>query len=355
MIDDKDKSSIKIYAALFSLLLLLIVIILLMYAVFERNEKSYERLDKAMQTYIQQIVYGNNAEEISQKAIQNINDLEKLISSKDEFSNIYKLNLYSGNKWVDINSTILEILSLCVEVSQKSFGAVDPTILPLLSIWGLDEDSPRLPTSTEIKNSLDYVDYRNLKLNMDVNRAKLLKEGAAVDLSCVMKGAACKIAIDTYALEHANCGIVEIGSSVGVYGVKSNRTDWRIAILDPFIDAENAEGVVVLKIKKGFISTASLRQHSFELNGQTYYSFINPKTGYPVETDLVSVSIWHENGVISDLLSTACFVMGRTKSQYLLDYYGAGAIFIDNNKKVYATDNIRNNLIIIDDDYKFLS
>ena len=79
---------------------------------------------------------------------------------------------------------------------------------------------------------------------------------------------------------------------------------------------------------------------------------MNPKTGYPVETDLVAVTVLHSNGTMSDLLSTACFVLGKESSIPILEHYGAQAIFIDKNKNIYATDKILNNITVVNEEYK---
>ena len=231
-------------------------------------------------------------------------------------------------------------------------GYYDLTILPISNLWDFGGDNQKVPSIKEIENNLPLVGYKNLKINEDVKRAKLLEKGSGIDLGAVGKGTACDVAIESYKNNGADYGLIAVGGSIGVYGTKPNKTPWNIAIRNPFKGLESTDSIAIIKIRDGFLSTSGSYEKCFEENGTTYHHILNPKTGYPVETDLVAVTVLHSNGTMSDLLSTACFVLGKESSIPILEHYGAQAIFIDKNKNIYATDKILNNITVVNEEYK---
>lgn len=110
-----------------------------------------------------------------------------------------------------------------------------------------------------------------------------------------------------------------------------------------------------LDIHSGFVSTSGLYEKYFEQDGKLYHHILDPGTGYPVDNDLVSVTVVCDSGALSDMLSTACFVLGWEGSQELLTHYNAGAVFIYKNKDVAVTENLKDRLTITAGDYALLS
>ena len=345
------KSSVPLYVTLFSMLVLTIVLIVFMFVRVDANDNSFESTNTAMGTYVHQTVYSNNGEQIVSKAMEDIYNLENLISWRIDTSDIAKVNKNSGDNWVDIDPKTSSILSKSLEVSKKSMGALDVTILPVSLLWGFDTNDTKVPGDREIQENLKNVNYKNLKVNLDVNRAKLFKENMGINLGAVGKGAACDEVVSRYKKEGAKSGIVAIGGSIGVFGTKPNKADWRIAIRDPFKGQDSSDSMAIIPIKSGYVSTSGAYEKNFYSDGEFYHHILDPKTGYPSKSDLASVTVWSDSGLLSDLLSTACFVLGRNNSLELLKYYNASAVFIDNDKKVFVTDGLKDNVIITNQEY----
>lgn len=339
---------------LFSMLLLIIILILFMFLKVDSSESSFESTNMAMGTYVHQTVYGKHAEEAAERTIQEINNLENLISWRIETSDIAKINQSAGKEWIDVDKKTIDILTKSLEVSKKSMGSLDSTILPISCLWGFDTDQMRVPSDEDIQKTLLKVNYRNLKVNHETNKVKLFKENTGINLGAVGKGAACDEAIKTYKKAGAKSGIIAVGGSVGVFGTKPNKADWRIAIRDPYKGTDDSNSIAILEVKRGFVSTSGAYEKNFYDNGKFYHHILDPKTGYPSNSDLLSVSVLHENGLITDLLSTACYVLGRENSQEILKNYGASAVFVDKEKHVYVTDNIKNNIIITNEEYSIV-
>lgn len=350
-VKDENKLKTPNKIILFLILVFVIIAILLVYLSMDKNNNSYESTDMAMGTYVNQTVYGANAEETAKNAMNKINETERLLSWRIEDSDIAKINRAGGKDWVDVDKKTIEVLQKSVEVSQKSFGAFDLTILPISSLWDFDSGKNVVPSSEEINQRLTYVNYKNVKLNADVNRAKTLKEGCSIDLGAVAKGVACDNALEVYRKENTTCGIIAVGGSIGVYGTKPNRADWRIAIRDPYKQEQDSSGFAILEIDKGCVSTSGIYERHFNQDGVEYHHILDPKTGYPADNELLSVTIWHDSGIMTDILATACSVLGLENSSYILDYYDAGAVFVDKDKNVYVNSKLKDKIILTNEEY----
>lgn len=318
---------------------------------FDQKERSFESNSEAMGTHVQQTIYGDMGEEIAYQVVERINQIDRLISFKNSASDIAKLNQSAGTFWVDLSKTTLDILNTSVEVSQMSRSAFDPVILPLTALWDASIKNNSRPSEEALQNAVENVGNQNLKTNMDVYRAKLEKPGCGVDLSAIQTGIACDVALETYAQQGASGGIITIGNSVGVYGKKPSNKEWRIAIREPYKNLQSGASAAILKIDSGCVSTISNYQEIADWKNFSAFPVLNPKNGLPSPNNIVSVTVWHKSGKIADALAYACCVLGRENSEYLLKYYCADAVFISDDKKIFATDKLRSRVVVMDKSY----
>ena len=228
---------------------------------------------------------------------------------------------------------------------EASNGAFDITIAPISWLWDFDED-PHLPSQETIASFLPKVDYTSLSLLED-GTAALRKTGTALDLGAVGKGAACDAAVSAYQEAGVDRAVVSVGGSVGVWGEKPSGKPWYVALRDP--DSEGSLGEI--SIPSGFLSTSGSYEKQLTQDGVTYHHLLDPDTGYPADTGLLSVTVWSDSGVLSDALSTACFVMGMEDSQPLLEEFAQGAIFITEDHQIYVTESLKDQFALIVDGY----
>lgn len=299
----------------------------------------------SMGSYVQQTVYGKNREEAAKSAASAVQKLENLISWRVENSDIFRLNEEAGKEFISIDSETESILSAALEVCEASGGAFDVTIAPVSRLWDFDEN-PHVPDSALLEKFAKKVDYQTLSLPGD-GTAALRKLDTALDLGAVGKGAACDAAVDAYEESGAEYGIVAVGGSVGVYGQKPWGKPWTVAVRDP--KGDGTLGTVALM--EGFVSTSGSYEKRFTEGGVAYHHILDPETGYPAESGLVSVTVKSGSGVLSDALSTACFVLGLEKSLPLLEKFDAQAVFINENDNIYVTEGWKEDFALTSSDY----
>ena len=178
-----------------------------------------------------------------------------------------------------------------------------------------------------------------------------IEDHCTLDLGAVGKGIACDVAQNYLKQQKEVSGaVIAVGGSILLYGSKADSSDWNVAVQNPRGQDGEAMGVLSLSGTTN-VSTSGDYEKYFMQDGKRYHHILDPSTGYPADSGLISVTVVSDNGLLSDGLSTACFVLGKEKGQKLLESYGAEGIFIDQNKKVTVTKGLKDKFTILDEEY----
>lgn len=285
-----------------------------------------------------------------------IKALDSLISKNDENAALYKLNALPSNE-NKIDSELFGYIKETADIYSKSEGKLAVTSGALTELWGIDTEDFRLPSKDEIDAALPICDDSLLTLDGDRMTLKTA-EGQIINLGSVGKGIACDKALEAVDTSSNQSAVVSVGGSVGLFGAKSKNEGWVIGIRDPY-GSENDYFAKLnfgkLEYKGGaiiFVSTSGSYEKTFEVDGKTYHHILDLTTGYPVETELVSVTVKADTGLLSDALSTLCFALGEEKSKSILESYGASAVYVYADKTVSAYGELSDALEIVNADYK---
>ena len=348
----KQKKLIILFTAV---LVLLAGTVVFLWSKFGQRAGLYSCTNYAMNTYIQQNVYGANAKKAATNAAASIGTLQNLITLQSDESDTARLNAAAGSDWITINAKTAGLLRTVLGVASDSGGAYDPTILPVSALWDFGGDNQHVPSQADLAKYLPDVDYRNLRVSSSEDSASLRNHYMAVTLDAVCRGAACDEAVASYRAAGAGYGIISVGTSVGTYGKKPDGSGWSIAVRDPSVTSESAPALGQLSLPGGFVSTAGVFENSFRKNGTLYYPILNSKTGFPQNSGLLSVTVVSPGGALSDALAYACFVLGREKSAALLQKYKAEAVFVDSNRHVFVTSGLKKEFTITNSGYSLLA
>lgn len=324
----------KLIFKIVSLLLVCSVVIAAALVIRDRKTdfNSAEKSTVAMNTIMTQKIYsdvpGSNITDI----ITIVSVLEELLSFKDEASHLSKLN----REGVYDNGVIADALRVCTEVSEKSGGAFDVTVGELSELWGIGTDKERIPEADEIASLLSECGYEKISIK---GSTVTLDGDFSVDLGAVGKGMACDYIMSYLKSdEEVKGGVVSVGGSIVVYGQRNKAGDkWRVAVRHP----RNEDQLLgVINLSEGFVSTSGDYERYFEKDGKRYHHILDAQSGYPSESGLISVTVVCDRGILSDALSTACFVLGKEKGEELLSQYGAAGIFVDEDMNITTVGDI---------------
>lgn len=262
----------------------------------------------AMDTYMTFVAIGDGADDVLSDLSRTVNSLEASLSRTVDTSEVSRLNRDGSAVWDEDGA---QLLSWALQHSQETDGAFDITIAPLVELWGITSDSPRVPSQEEIDALLPLVGSEHVRLS---GATAALDEGCAIDLGGIGKGYASDETAELFSESGISGGFVSLGGNVYVHGVTAEGKPWNVAIQDP----RNTENYAcTLRLTDAFVVTSGGYQRNFTApDGTVYQHIIDPATGYPVDNGLLSVSIVTRRdsggtGTMADAYSTALYVMGE--------------------------------------------
>ena len=304
-------------------LLLTLALLPTLAACGEEGAAGETRTVYAMDTVMNLTVYGEKAASALENAEKELHTLdESVLSRTAEGSELFALNAANGETVsYAADDPLPQLIETALAISEATDGAFDPTLAPVLDAWGFTKDTRRVPPADELAALLAHTGRGKVALEKTAEGESVtLLDGAQLDLGGIAKGYAADLLRAQLEKEGVASAALDLGGDVFVMGKKSDGSDWRIAVKDPG-DTESYLGIVAAS--DAFIVTSGVYERYFEENGVRYHHILDPRTGCPAESGLVSVTVVCKNGAWADALSTACFVLGTDKALALRDELAA--------------------------------
>lgn len=255
----------------------------------------------AMDTVMSLTAYGSHAREALDSASAEIQRLDKLFSISSETGDIYRVNRDGEG---DLSEDTRSLLASALEYGKDTNGIFDCTIEPVMEAWGFTTKNYRIPSDSELAELLSHVDASTVTLS---GNHVTLPEDVKLDLGGIAKGFTSARVMEVFKNSGVTSGIISLGGNVQTLGTKPDEKLWRVGIQDP--NDLNAMFAVV-EVSDEAVITSGAYQRYFEENGVHYHHIIDPRTGYPAESGLTSVTIISPDGTLADALSTSLFIMG---------------------------------------------
>lgn len=304
------------------------------------QETSEQRSIFAMDTYMTLTAYGEHASEALDAAEEEILFLDDLLSTGNPESEISSLNS-SGNAVVSDVSALL--LKTSLQVSEMTEGAFNPLIYPLMKEWGFTDDKFHVPDEETIEQILPLLNLSDLSFDEETQEISFETEGMMIDFGGIAKGYTSSRVMEILSEHGVTSAIISLGGNVQALGTKPGGEDWKVAIRDP---EDSSSYLGVLQTADKAVITSGGYERYFEENGVTYHHILDPETGYPADSGLLSVTIVSSDGTLADGLSTALFVLGVEKG---IDVWKENAdlfdvIFMTADHELYVSEGIIDNL-----------
>ena len=273
------------------------------------EDKSESRDIFAMDTYMTLTAYGKNAKKALDEAVDEINNIEQLVSTGIDSSEVSQIN---KNGKGSVSETTGYLIKRSKEIYDSTNGVFDITIYPIMQAWGFPTENYCVPGKKELKKlrglmGADHVLYDEKKQEVTLN-----KEGMKIDLGGIAKGYTSSKVMDIFKENGISSAVISLGGNVQTLNGKPDGSDWRVAVENP---ADTGSYIGVLSIKDKAVITSGGYERYFKQDGKTYHHIIDPATGYPANNGLTSVTIVSDDGTLADGLSTSLFIMGPEKAQ----------------------------------------
>ena len=317
---------------------------------FVQNQKCQKQLF-AMDTYMEFTAYGKNSEKAVDAAIEEVQKLDAMLSAENSKSEVYALN-EQGN--LQATDDLAELILRGKEIYQETDGLFDDTIYPVMKLWGFPTGNYHVPTAAEVQKKLALVDENKVEIQTrdsdekgrdSKEKAKFVTLGAdqQIDFGGIAKGYTGQKLAELFQEYGVSSALVSLGGNIQAIGTKPDGSSWKVGIRDPKGGQQDYIGV--LSVENQAVVTSGGYERYFEEDGKTYIHIINPRTGYPADGDLLSVTIVSKDGTLADGMSTALYIMGYEKAcqfwrQHREEF---NVILVTDDGKIHISENLKGN------------
>lgn len=265
-----------------------------------------------------------------------LREIDDRMSANREDTEIAAVNEAAGRSPVRVSEDTFHVVRKALEHARISDGAFDPTVGPIVRLWSIGMEGERVPEDHEIRAALPLVDWRSVILDEGATTIFLPRRGMRLDLGAIAKGYAADEAARILTERRVRAAVLDLGGNILVLGRKPDGTPWRVGVQNPFDKRGSFIGIV--SMDAGTVVTSGIYERYFERDGRQYHHILDTKTGKPVESDLVSVTVIAESSIDADALSTALFVLGRERGMALIRTLpGIEAVYVDSQKRVFLS------------------
>ncbi len=280
--------------------------------------------------------------------------IDSLLNRFDESLSTYK----NGSEILRFNKSdsfefdlpyFLPVLKKSKEIFEASDGAFDPTVYPLIEAWGFGPEKQSFPDTAKIKNIMEYVGFDKITLNEE--RVKKEVDKVSLDFNAIAQGYSIDVIFQFLKGKGIKNMMVELGGEVRVKGVNEKGDLWAIGIDNPKPETSGVGRMAIIKLDNQAISTSGNYRKFFVHNGIKYGHTVDPRTGFPVQRDIISATVVAPTCMEADAWSTAFMVTGMEEAKNILkEQTHLSALFIYENEKgemeTFHTENLSSKIIL---------
>ena len=276
-------------------------------------------------------------ESIIDDAFDYIEELEALFSITLDGSDVWRIN-HAGGEPVAVDERTIEVIKAGLEFGEISDGMFDITIGRASRLWDFSGE-PRVPFEAELEEALATVDFRQVII--DGNTVQLKNSDARIDLGAIAKGYMAYKTGEFLAGRGVSGALVDLGGDVVAVGNRQDGNPWRIALREPFGGADDWLGVI--EVSWASVMASGTYERQFEIDGVRYHHILDPNTGKPVISDVISATVITETGMVGEGLSTLAVLLGSEKVSELFEGFQGfmGAVLVLENGRLLELGDVR--------------
>lgn len=299
---------------------------MLLFLLSSCQEKVYTDSRFLMGTECVITLFSSSDAEALSGAFEILKDIDGRISRTREDSEISRINRMAGLEEVEVSEETFSLLARAVDSAYFTEGAFNPLLGGVVDLWGIGTEEARVPSQEEIAAILPYCSLDNIVLDEE-RRTVFLKSGkTSIDLGAIGKGYASDKVAEYLRSQGVERGIINLGGNVYVLGRKSAEEPWVVGLQNP--ESDYGGYYATVSVEDSAVITSGSYERFMTKDGMEYSHIMDPETGSPAETDLLSVSIISDDGTFADVLSTAVFVLGYDEGVSLIEKAGVDAVLL---------------------------
>jgi len=300
---------------------------------------SPSRSEYALGTVCTVTLFDQSKNSVYNSIFARVREIDNLMSVNIPSSDVSRINAAAGLEPVNVHEDTFNVIKRALYFAEISGGAFDPSVGPLVSLWGIGGDNAKVPAREEIEKTLSLINWREVELNAQTRGVFLKREGMALDLGAIAKGYAADEAAAIIKNADVKRAIIDFGGNIVTLGEKKDGTPWKVGIQNPGERRGLYMGVLQVDASaKRTIVTSGAYERFFEKDGERYHHILSTLTGYPVKNALLSVTITAANSTDADALSTTVFALGYEAGiELLTSFPETEAVFVFEDNTVRVT------------------
>jgi len=271
---------------------------------------------------------GADSSELKAKLKNEVRKIDNLMSTYKPDSELSRFNQSKSNDWFPVSEETREVVTLAREISDLTDGAFDPTILPLVELWGFGSEGSvnSEPREEKVKEALIKTGFNGIETRESPAAIRKINRDLVVDLSAIAKGYGSDRVAQVLSSAGVNDFMVEIGGEVRASGANRSGNSWRIAVEQADETSDKLD--IIVPLNNQAIATSGTYRNYFDSEGKRYSHVINPRTGFPVKHNTVSVTVLDSSCARADALATALLVLGSEKGFELAEKFALAVRFV---------------------------
>lgn len=322
----------------------------------EEISDPVEKTEFILGTIVSLKFFDRASDALFEACFEDLRSIESRMTINDanaSLSEVVKINDNAGIAPVKVSEDTFKVIKSALEYSEMSEGRFDLSVGVIVKMWNIGTELAAIPPATDIAAKLPLVDYHLIVLNEADKTVYLKEKGMVIDLGGIAKGFGADVVAARLTTNGVKSAIVNLGGNVLALGEKPDGSPWRIGVQNPF--SERGEYLGIATVKNKTIVTSGVYERYFEENGKRYHHILDTTNGYPVENNLVGVSIIADVSMDADALSTAVFSLGPEKGKALVESIdGIDAIFVFQDKSLVLTEGAKSLFALTDNSFKIL-
>lgn len=289
-----------------------------------------------------------DVEDILDGAQQIAEDVQELLNIYDSSSQLSQLNEnYQVGIPYPVSPQLFEFLKKMWEIAELSDGTFDPTVGPIVRLWNFTAEQPKVPLLENLTEALQHTGWQAVQFDNERYTVTLNKANMVIDGGGAGKGYAVELVANHLKSRGVCSASINFGGNLFVIGKLCQRNkeprDWQVGIQEPWQQRGNSIGKLAFS-NKG-VATSGGYERFFTEEGKVFHHLLDPRTGFPVESEFLSLTIVSSSAFYTDLLSTPFFILGEVGGKALLDKLNkklwVGFIAVKNDHSIITSENLR--------------
>ena len=287
----------------------------------------------ALGTSITLQIFGARDKSVINDSFTLIDHYEDLLTVNRDESEVMDVNHAAGKHPVQVSSGTYDLIKLAVEESRKNFG-FNALIGPVVKLWAIGFKDAHVPTDDQIKERMKLIDPFSVDLNDADQTVFLKKSGMELDLGGIAKGWIADRIKDYWMAYGVHAGIINLGGNILLVGDSPKRASgqWSVGVQDP--KEPRGNNIASVMVPQCSAVTSGTYERYLEVDGHKYHHLIDPRTGYPVETNLAGVTTFTKYSVEAEIECKRLFFAGKPVAGWHDNPDRIGAVFVYNDEHV---------------------